>query len=342
MKILIHTYDTAFQNQAGGVHNRIVRIVEGLRSRGIQVDYFDKYSTNIEEYDCLHIFKLDAGTRQLVEYAHAVGVKVVISTIVSLEKGKLISLYWLIRKIPFATVYRQIFTICNNTDLFIVETLRELIFMEKYYHVQREKMEIIPNGADRINSKSRMIFKKIGKDCKYALVVGRFDSNKNQKTVIEAMIGTDVEVVFIGGPDPNCECYYEECQKIASKSQNIHLLGWVKNDDELFKSALTNACAIVCPSFQETFGLSIVEGVMEGAVPIISNTLPILDFPMFKNCATFNPKDAVNVKNTIVEVMNDLESYKLKVDDSFSWDKIIEKHINCYECVIKNSRGTSK
>ena len=54
MKVLIHTYDTAYQNNAGGVHNRIDRTVKELRKFGIEVDFFDKYRTNIREYDILN------------------------------------------------------------------------------------------------------------------------------------------------------------------------------------------------------------------------------------------------------------------------------------------------
>lgn len=38
-KILVQTYDTAFQNSAGGVKNRILRTVEVLKKNGIQVDF---------------------------------------------------------------------------------------------------------------------------------------------------------------------------------------------------------------------------------------------------------------------------------------------------------------
>ena len=38
MKVLIHTYETAFQNKAGGVHNRIVRLVSELKKQGIHTE----------------------------------------------------------------------------------------------------------------------------------------------------------------------------------------------------------------------------------------------------------------------------------------------------------------
>lgn len=336
MRVLVHTYDTAFQNAAGGVRIRIEKIVSELRMAGVQVDYFDKYHTVIADYDILHIFKLDAGTRQLVEYAHAVGVKVVISTIVSIEKSWLINLYWRIRNIPLATVYRQLFAICRDTDLFIVETPREAKFIEKNYHIDRGKITTIPNGADKITCRSKKIYELIGEERGYALVVGRFDENKNQKAVIEAMADSDIDVVFIGGADPKYKAYYEECKYLASLQRNIHLLGWINSGDELFKSALCNASVIVCPSFNETFGLSIVEGVMAGAVPVVSNTLPILEFSGFKSCERFNPRSKTEIREKIIKVMREPERYSLSLDDTFSWKAVTEAHILNYQCISDN------
>ena len=38
MKILLDTYSTAFQNKAGGVHNRIIQTVNSIRDAGIAND----------------------------------------------------------------------------------------------------------------------------------------------------------------------------------------------------------------------------------------------------------------------------------------------------------------
>ena len=334
MRILIHTYDTAFQNKAGGVHIRIMRIVEGLRAQGVQVDFFDKYTSNIADYDCLHIFKLDAGTRQLVDYAKALGLKIVISTITSIEHERRLSFYWVMRKLPVATIYRQLFAVCEAADLFIVETPKEADFIRKYFHVPKDEIHIIPNGADKICNQSKKVFDMIGEGKKYALIIGRFDKNKNQKKVIESLAGSKIDLVLIGGPDPSSLQYYSECERIAEKYTNIHMLGWLDNKSELFESALSNASAIVCPSYQETFGLSIVEGIMAGAVPVISQTLPILEFDSMKDCIVFNPNDLDDIRNKIEQALSDTHYSRDKVEKEFSWDAIIDSHIRCYENLL--------
>ena len=81
MKILIDSYSTCTQNKSGGVQVRINKIVELLKEKNIKVDFFNKFSTKVNEYDILHIFMLNMENYSLIKYAKSQGVKVVISTI---------------------------------------------------------------------------------------------------------------------------------------------------------------------------------------------------------------------------------------------------------------------
>lgn len=335
MKVLIYTYDTAFQNKAGGVHNRIDRTVESLRRSGLVVDYFNPFFTNIADYDVLHIFKLDSSALAIANYARLKGLKVVVSTIVTLEKGWLTNLYWYMQKIPFSTLYKQTFKLCDIASALVVETPAEALFVQKYYHVPQNKIRIIPNGADDLteNILNDFIFEKIGGPKKFALVVARFDENKNQINLIRALKKTNIDLVFIGGPDANHVKYYNDCVKEAENSQFIHFLGWQDSRSELLKSAYAHATAIVCPSFHETFGLSIVEGILAGAYPVISKKLPILGFGIMKNCMTFNPNNLTDIKNVVLKAMsaNDVFPDRKLVQSFFSWENVAKSHLSVYE-----------
>ena len=335
MKVLVYTYDTAYQNKAGGVHNRIERTVESLRRAGIAVDYFNPFSTNIADFDVLHIFNLDSSALAIANYAHLKGLKVIVSTIITLEKGWLINLYWYIRKMPFSTLYKQTFNVCNVASTLIVETPAEALFVQKYYHVPQNKIRIIPNGADNLAEAlpNDLVFEKIGGRKKYALVVARFDENKNQINLIRALKKTNIDLVFIGGPDANNNKYYNDCLKEAEESQFIHFLGWLDSGSDLLKSAYAHATAIICPSFHETFGLSIVEGILAGAYPVISKNLPILGFSVMNNCITFNPNNLNDMKRAVLKAMNANEVFpdRENVRSFFSWESVAKNHLSVYE-----------
>lgn len=335
-KVLIDTYDTAFQNVSGGVRNRILSTVSVLKKKGFHVEYFEKYKTKIRDYDILHIFMLKIDSYSLIQYAKENGLKVVISSIVILTGEEKLRVYWKLRKLPIMTTYKILFHICSMADSIIAETTKEAKFLEKYYHVPMEKIAIIPNGATKMESKSQAVYERIGKKCEYALEVGRFDSNKNQLSVIKALKNTNLEMVFIGGESFGDPQYYKKCIELAKNSPNIHFLGWLDREDELLKSAFCNAKAIISSSYHETFGLTIIEGIMAGAIPVVSNTLPILDYDSLKNCIRFNPRDVADIREKINFVMkhpsSELEQNELidNVSREFSWDKVAVEHIKLY------------
>lgn len=339
LNILIQTYDTAFQNVAGGVHNRILRTVEAIRKIGVNVDYFNKFTTIVNRYDILHVFMLEISNLGLMKYAKAKGMKIVLSAVVGLDKAANIDFYWKIRKIPVMTTYKLLFQMCELADAIIAETKKEADFIVKHYHVMPEKIFVIPNGADTPETDSQMIFDVIGKRCPYALEVARFDKNKNQINVIRGVKGTNIEVVFAGGADFSDNGYYEECLELASDSPNIHFLGWLDTESELLKSAYVNAKVLVVSSFHETFGLSIVEGAMAGAVPVISKTLPILDYDVFHNCITIDPNNPEHIRRQLEKamLMENTPVFRAKIQEVFSWNNVAEQHLKLYRSLANDS-----
>lgn len=334
MKVLVNTYDTAFQNKAGGVHKRIEKTSQFIRNLGCQVDFFDKFRTKVEDYDILHVYMIDVGNAGLIKYAKSKGLKVVLSSIVNLNHSLSLRFYWFIRKLPVMTTYKLIFQMCLLADIIVVETEKEKKFVNKYFHVPESKITIIPSGIDEVcYKKDELVFEKIGKKCDYAIEVARFDQNKNQLNVIKAMAGEKENVVFVGGYDPRNSKYYQQCLEIAKTCENILFLGWIDANSDLLKSAYSNAKAVICSSYQETFGLSILEGIQAGAFPILSKTLPILDFKEMSGCETFDPDDLMDIRNKVKKVMNGNKVFKNRdlVKSSFSWNVVAKKHVEVFE-----------
>ena len=83
MRVLFQGYSTYAQNKSGGVQVRMRQLASHLRKSGVDVDFFEHNTTDISQYDILHIFSLNAEHYNLVNYAHRKGVKVVLSSIVT-------------------------------------------------------------------------------------------------------------------------------------------------------------------------------------------------------------------------------------------------------------------
>ena len=333
MKVIIHGYNTCCQNKAGGVQTRIRKIASLLKKRGVDVELFNPFESDISTCDVLHIFQLDIEKYSLVRCAKQLNKRVILSSVVPIKDAIKLHLYKLLRKTPLMTTYKVEYRTLQMIDEVIVESQAEADFLHRIYSVPFSKMVVIPNGYDESSYTGKEIFGAIGKRCNYILQVGRFDDNKNQLRVIKAMKNTGIDVVFIGGADHTNQQYYSKCLKEAEGADNIYLLGWQSQDSVILKSAYANAKLVILPSHYETFGLVLLEGGFAGANLALSKTLPILCFSSFKDCVTFDPESINEIKMKLIKAFEKPkdESLKEKMRKEFNWDRIIEQHIEIYE-----------
>lgn len=338
MKIVIAGYNTCCFNKSGGVQVRIKKIYELLsKQNDIEVEFFRPMETDINTVDILHIFKLEPEFWNLIERAKIIGVKVVLSSIVSVSRGSIIDIYRLMNNIvPIKNIYKINERIMNLVDYIIAETQMEANFIIRHYRVPEEKIEVIANGVDPDYYDGNEIFKRLGDKKEYVLQVGVIDYNKNQLNAIKALKETNIDFVIIGGPYNPASSYLETCKKVASESPNIHFLGWQSANSPLLKSAYAHAKVLLFPSYHETFGLVAIEGAMYGCNIAISKTLPIHGFHVFDDCWLFNPGDVNDIREKVLSAYNSpkTEETKKKVLETFSWKKIIEKYVDIYKSLL--------
>ena len=253
MKILFDSYDNCCQNKSGGVQIRMKKIFALLKEKKIDVKFFDKFADNIEDYDIVHLFKLEYQKYPMIECAKNKNKKIVLSTIMSTKIGWKKHIQKIISKLPFLSIYKINLKILNLSDALICETPDEKNYIARNYNINPNKIHVIANGVEKIEYNGTEIFKKIGGQQKYVLQVGRFDPNKNQLNVIKALKNTDINIIFIGGEDFTNKDYYSKCLAEAKNCKNIHFLGWLDKEDPLLKSAFKNADTVILPSFYETF-----------------------------------------------------------------------------------------
>ena len=336
MKVIFHGYNTCCQNESGGVQNRMKTICRLLNEReGVETELFNPCVSKINDCDILHLFMLKYENFDLIKYAKGLGKKVVISTIVNVSQESGFKIRML-AKIPFWHVKMLKYDSARLADMIITESDRESAFVSENYHIPASKIRKIPNGFDLRRYDGKDIYEQIGNIEKYAVVVGRFDENKNQINVINALKGTGVHVVFIGGPSASSDYYYK-CIQIAGNDEHFHFLGWVEHDSDLFMSALSNADTLIFPSFDETFGLVALEAGATGCKLAISKTLPILEYNSFKECGSFEPNSLESIKECVLNIMAQPKTDILasKIKDEFSWDRVIDQHIEIYQSLLR-------
>lgn len=340
MKVLFHAYNTCCQTESGGVQVRIRKIKKLLEERGIQVDFFNAYETKIKDYDVLHLFYLKSETSSLISTAKKYGLKIVVSPIVNTTPYRAKSVRYgimfgrLIRHFCSSPDEYIIYNSMKMVDFIFAESKTEADFITKYYKFNPDKIKIVPNGVDEPVPASKAIYGKIGKECKYVLQAGSIYPNKNLLNTIKAVKDADYQLVVVGGKASfTSDDYYNQCVEEAKKYSNVHMLGWLDPNSDLLASAYQNAQAVIMPSKSETFGLVAIEAAMAGAHVCLSNNLPILDFGVFKKEFTFDSSNIQDIRRVldlaIITPKND--EVKNKAREVFSWDKIIDEHIDTYK-----------
>jgi glycosyltransferase involved in cell wall biosynthesis len=336
MKILIESYSTVFQQEAGGVQTRIRLFIDHLKNAGIGVKKYDKWSDKLDEYDILHIFKIQPENYSLFRMAQSKGIPVIISTVIPIEnRFKIILAIILYRLFNVSTGYSIIYNMLRNAEAILPQTVYEADFLKKYYRIKSKTVHIIPNGVNITHyEKNRSLFSQsTGIKGKYVLQVGRFDENKNQISVIQAMSNTNIPIVFIGGEDPAQPSYYQRCKDIAGR--NIHFLGWINHNDPLLSSAYMSAQIVILPSHKEIFGNSLIEGGAAGANLIATKSLPINAWGLSKLCLSIDPNDTDDIKKKIETLFNKPLDPAISeiIKNRFSWERVIDTHLQVYSIV---------
>lgn len=338
MKIVITGYNTCAQNSSGGVQVRVRKIYEHLLKRDdVEVEYFCPMTTKLCDCDILHIFKLEQEYFNLILCAKKLGIKIVLSSIITITDGwKLDVKRTFLQHILPKNTFSVSFQIMNLVDLVIVESFQEKEFIFKHFKKDLSKIIVIPNGIDCFSFSGKQIFEKLRGIKEYALMVGRVDENKNVLNVIKALKGTGIDLVIVGGGYFEESAYYKKCIAEAKGNEHIHFLGWIDNKDDLLKSAYVNAKVFVLASFHETFGMVALEAGVAGCNIAMSKSLPIHDFHVFDDCWLFDPSNTSDIRSKIISAFNAPLTNALheKVINTFSWNRIVNEHVKIYKELV--------
>ena len=338
MKVAIQGYNNCCQNLAGGVRTKIFNYVDSLNNfPEVECKLFNKWEDRLVDYDILHCFALMGEIHDQVKFAKSLGKKVVISSIVPLSKPYWIRLNILLGKyFHIRSMYYLNKLTLNMADCVITETIKEKSFICKAYQISQDKIVTIPNGiaTDVQGGDPRIVREKYGFDKECIVHVSRIDRNKNQLNVIRAMKGTDIPVVFIGGPDPNDMAYYYQCRTEAT--ENMYFTGWVYHDDPLLASTLAAARVSVLPSYKETFGYSIYEGLLAGCNVVATNAIPVAEWGFEHDVILCDPSSVENIRACILGAYKKERNEEIvkRVLDTFSFKAIAQRHIDCYKRIL--------
>lgn len=176
------------------------------------------------------------------------------------------------------------------------------------------------------------------------LCVSQKRTHKNLTALVRAMAGLDAILVLPGSPTP----YEAELRRLADKlgvSERVRFPAWVEEDE--LEGLYRLAACFALPSFEEGFGLPVLEAMGRG-VPVCCSDASSLPEVVGDAGLLFDPHDADDVRVTIERVVTDPDLAKTLAERgreraaTFTWRRTAEATLAVYRRAIEERRRRTR
>lgn len=178
---------------------------------------------------------------------------------------------------------------------------------------------------------------------KYILCVGTIEPRKNHKFLLDAfdkkLADLEINLVFAGRIGWNVEDLEQRIQSHPLKDRKLfHLSG---QNDASIDFLYRNAYLVAFPTYEEGFGLPMIEAIERNCVLVASN-IPVLKEIGRDFCDYFNPYNPDELISLVEKYLNSPSVYankrnNLKNYNSVSWDTVAVKIIHALNSLEYNA-----
>lgn len=166
---------------------------------------------------------------------------------------------------------------------------------------------------------------------KYVLMVGTIEPRKNHALILEAfeqeLFKKGMNLIFAGRVGWNVKAFEKKLKEHPKLNRQLFFLRGMNDAtiDYLYKHAF----CVAFPTFNEGFGLPIIESFQRGT-PVLASDIPILREVGGDICDYFNPNSWKSFAKACTEWMEDSGRYeavreKVSQYQPVSWDEVTEK-----------------
>ena len=236
--------------------------------------------------------------------------------------------------------------IVKRADAIVVDSYFVKKELEKVYKVESKKIEVIYPGSDDFfyPNKNETAFleliKKYHIQKKFIFTTATNHERKNIFGLVDAFKEikqfNDYQLVICGLlPDFTITKLEKYLQKM-NLTEKVKFLGFVSKNE--LRVLYSFAKLFVFPSFEEGFGLPVLESVLCGCLPICSDAGALPEVIGNKKLL-FNPRNTPSITEKINEVLSwpeekhleHLEKAKKHVS-RFNWQKAADQYLELFKC----------
>ncbi|MBR1592678.1 MAG: glycosyltransferase family 4 protein [Ruminococcus sp.] len=229
-------------------------------------------------------------------------------------------------------------------------TVKALDELTDRLHMQRKKTLVVPLGSDfaRSGNSSEAPDKnvlKIARNRRYILMVGTVEPRKNHSLVIDALENglseKGISVIFAGRIGWNVEKLEKRIKSHPLFGKNLFFIE--KPSDATVDMLYKNAFAVAFPTFNEGFGLPVIEAFQRGT-PVIASDIGVLHEVAGDMAEYFDPTDKDDFIRCVSRLADDENAYnllkgKIKKYVPFTWNQAAEAMENAVMSVSEKQKS---
>ncbi|MDA1060741.1 MAG: glycosyltransferase [bacterium] len=214
--------------------------------------------------------------------------------------------------------------VLKNTTMLIPNSSMELSAINKELGYTGMANMIVFSGVeiekDLLDISQDIFFNKYAlRD--FVMVMGRIEPLKNQVKLMEAMVGTDIHIVFLGGFTKEHPGYCNKFREMIEAHKHFHYLGFVER--EILFSAMKNARVVAAPSWCEIVGFTALEGGLMGVNAVMTERG--FGRPYFGDDVWYcNPNDIVSIRKAVLDAYSsprNRNNFRERIFQEFTWEK---------------------
>ena len=239
--------------------------------------------------------------------------------------------------------YKKIFkNAVSKSEKILVPSVYVKDLLVNEWSVKEDKIVVTPEAVDdrifRVEKKMttkkiKTVLNKFLIKRQYIFYVGNAHPHKNVEGLIKAFLKLkekqdDLFLVLSGG-----DHYFWQRIKKEYNQKDIIYTGFIS--DEELTALYKNAKVFVMPSYEEGFGIPLLEAMAVGC-PVVSSNVGSLMEVGGEAAIYFNPSDQMDIVNKISQVLNDEILKKSLIEKGqkrvklFSWDKLAQQTLEVY------------
>lgn len=208
-----------------------------------------------------------------------------------------------------ALAYSDLILVSSETvQKDLMNLAKEMRYPQTQYHIAHFGSDFTLCDQDDVNI--HPIAREIANDSPFLYTVSTIEPRKNHKVIMDAydkyLKDTNVNVVFLGRRGWNTEDLLNRIHSHPDFNRRIFHLEGMNN--ETVSYLYQKAFLMVFPTYNEGFGLSVVESLLCGT-PILLSDTPIMREIGDKNGEYFDPDSPKELADLVLSYLKDKEKY---------------------------------